>query len=84
MQCDGNPWEWYGPALPTATATVAADVDVYTAKNEPDGAGQVVGFVRQGDQVNLLTDCAPESWCQVSGMTVPGGRGWVWGHLNLP
>lgn len=70
------------PAAPTAT--VAADVDVYNAKNEPGGAGQVVGILRQGGAVKLLGDCAPESWCEVSGDVVPGGHGWVWGHLNLP
>jgi hypothetical protein len=69
---------------PTApTATVAADVDVYNAKNEPDGAGNVVGILRQGGVVTLPGDCAPESWCEVSGDAVPGGQGWVWGHLNL-
>jgi hypothetical protein len=69
---------------PTApTATVAADVDVYNAKNEPDGAGHVVGFLRQGGTVTLMSDCAPESWCEVSGDAVPGGDGWVWGHLDL-
>ncbi len=69
--------------VPAPTATVAADVDVYTAKNEPDGAGQVVGILRQGGTVKLMGDCAPESWCEVSGDAVPGGHGWVWGHLNL-
>jgi hypothetical protein len=71
-----------GPLPSTPTATVAADVDVYTAKNEPDGAGQVVGILRQGGAVNLVGDCAQESWCEVSGDAVPGGHGWVWGHLN--
>jgi hypothetical protein len=70
--------------LPTPSATVAADVDVYNAKNEPDGAGQVVGMLRTGNSVGLMGDCAPESWCEVSGDAVPSGRGWVWGHLTLP
>lgn len=69
--------------VPAPTATVAADVDVYNTKNEPDGAGQVVGILRQGGTVTLNGDCAPESWCEVSGDAVPGGQGWVWGHLNL-
>lgn len=68
---------------PIPSATVAADVDVYNAKNEPDGAGQVVGILRQGGAVTLVGGCAPESWCEVSGEAVPGGHGWVWGHLNL-
>lgn len=73
-----------GPAPSAPTATVAADVDVYNSKNEPDGAGQVVGILRQGATVTLAGNCAPESWCQVSGDSVPSGQGWVWGHLNLP
>lgn len=73
-----------GPVPIAPTATVAGDVDVYNAKNEPDGAGQVVGILRQGGAVKLVGDCAPESWCEVSGDVVPGGHGWVWGHLNLP
>ncbi|MGV0742555.1 hypothetical protein [Mycolicibacterium sp. XJ870] len=67
-----------------ATATVAGDVDVYNAKNEPDGAGQVVGILRVGQEVGLVGNCSPEAWCQVTGDTVPGGTGWVWGHLQLP
>lgn len=73
-----------GPVPSAPNATVAADVDVYNAKNEPDGAGQVVGILRQGGAVKLVGDCAQESWCEVSGDVVPGGHGWVWGHLNLP
>jgi hypothetical protein len=66
------------------TATVVEDVDVYDAKNEPDGVGHVVGILRGGKQVGLVGSCAPSSWCQVSGDSVPGGTGWVWGHLQLP
>ena len=73
-----------GPVQNAPTATVAGDVDVYNAKNEPDGAGQVVGILREGGAVKLMGGCAPESWCEVSGDVVPGGRGWVWGHLILP
>lgn len=76
--------DFSGPVPSAPTATVAADVDVYNAKNEPDGVGQVVGILRQGGSVKLAGDCAPESWCEVSGDVVPGGHGWVWGHLNLP
>jgi len=72
-----------GPDAPTATATVAADVDVYNAKNEPDGAGQVVGVLRAGNGVTLVGDCTPDSWCEVSGNSVPSGHGWVWGYLQL-
>jgi hypothetical protein len=68
-------------------ATVAADVDVYNVKNEPNGVGRVVGILRaepRPQQVELVGSCAPQSWCQVSGANVPGGTGWVWGHLTLP
>lgn len=74
----------YVDPVPSTTATVAADVDLYNAKNEPDGAGQVVGILRQGNTVSLSGTCAPESWCEVSGDAVPGHQGWVWGHLILP
>lgn len=62
---------------------VGEDVDIYNAKNEPDGAGQVVGILRVGTQVQPVGGCAPDSWCQV---TLPNGTttGWVWGHLQLP
>ena len=66
------------------TATAVGDVDVYSAKNEPDGAGHVVGILRKGSTVSLVGDCDAQSWCEVSGDAVPGQRGWVWGHLELP
>ena len=52
---------YVGPDQSAATATVAADVDVYNAKNEPDGAGQVVGILRRGDTVSLTGTCTPAS-----------------------
>ncbi|WP_345036332.1 hypothetical protein [Streptomyces sannanensis] len=64
-------------------ARVTEDVDVYNVKNEPDGAGHVIGILRLDQQVELVGSCAPESWCQVAGDNVPGGNGWVWGHLQL-
>jgi hypothetical protein len=70
------------PAAKTATV-VGEDVDVYNAKNEPDGAGQVVGVLPVGTQVQLAGSCAPSSWCRVTGTNVPGGNGWVWGHLQF-
>jgi hypothetical protein len=73
------------PATPaTPSATVTSDVDVYNAKNEPDGAGHVVGILRSGSQVQLVGSCQSQSWCQVSGAAVPSGKGWVWGALQLP
>jgi hypothetical protein len=73
------------PEAPPAPklATVISDVDVYNQKNEPDGAGNVIGILRQGTKVQLAGTCAPSSWCQVSGPNVPGGNGWVWGHLQF-
>jgi hypothetical protein len=82
-QQGGQPAQLAAPKL----ATVNADVDIYNAKNEPNGAGKVVGILRaepRPQQVELVGDCAPESWCQVKGPNVAGGQGWVWGHLNLP
>ncbi|MEU9986041.1 CAP domain-containing protein [Streptomyces sp. NPDC048045] len=86
----GNGWVWghlqFGQASPPAErmATVAGeDVDVYNVKNEPDGAGRVIGILRVGQQVKLVGSCQLESWCQVAGGNVPGGNGWVWGHLKF-
>jgi hypothetical protein len=80
-----GPPEAPAPQPSPRTATVVGeDVDVYNAKNEPDGAGQVVGILRVGRQVSLVGDCVPQDWCEVVGDQVPGGRGWVWGHLELP
>ncbi|MFF7751284.1 CAP domain-containing protein [Streptomyces sp. NPDC007971] len=86
----GNGWVWghlqFGQAPPPAErmATVAGeDVDVYNVKNEPDGAGRVIGILRVGQQVKLVGSCQLESWCQVAGDNVPGGNGWVWGHLQF-
>jgi hypothetical protein len=73
------------PVGKAKTATVVGeDVNVYNAKNEPDGAGTVVGILRVGQQVTLLDSCKPQAWCQVAGPAVPSGQGWVWGHLQLP
>jgi hypothetical protein len=69
---------------PIFATVIGGDVDVYNVKNEPEGAGQVVGILRVGDEVELVEKCAPESWCNVSGPKVPGGNGWIWGHLQLP
>jgi hypothetical protein len=71
------------PAAAPTAATVTSDVDVYNVKNEPDGAGHVVGMLSSGSQVQLVGSCQPQSWCQVSGAAVPGGQGWVWGALQL-
>jgi hypothetical protein len=73
------------PEAAPKSAIVVADVDVYNAKNEPDGAGQVIGILRAGQQVTLVGDCAPSSWCEVVSEFIPGQDVvWVWGHLQLP
>jgi hypothetical protein len=61
---------------------VVSDVDVYDVKNEPDGAGTVIGMLTTGDPVSLVTECKAKSWCKVSGDQVPTGSGWVWGALG--
>jgi hypothetical protein len=65
------------------TIAVAADVDVYNVKNEPDGTGHVIGALQAGNRVKLVGTCEPDSWCEVMGDSVPAGHGWVWGHLQL-
>jgi hypothetical protein len=62
------------PAPAPAPATVTGDVDVYDA---PGGDGNVIGILRQGQQVQLQGACNKDDWCQVV------GQGWVWGHLQF-
>jgi hypothetical protein len=72
-------------AAPAAEiATVTGDVDVYNAKNDPAGTGTVLGILRANNHVGVLGPCQPNDWCEVEGDQVPGGRGWIWGHLQLP
>jgi hypothetical protein len=61
-------------------ATVTSDVDVYDI---PGGNGKVTGILRGGNTVQLSGSCKPEDWCEVSGDAAPGGKGWVWGHLQF-
>lgn len=56
--------------------TVTGDVDVYDI---PDGVGQVIGMLRQGQQVPLVL-CRPDQWCKIRG-NGPGGMAWVWGEF---
>ncbi|MCV7424780.1 SH3 domain-containing protein [Mycobacterium yunnanensis] len=63
------------PAGTSATAT--GDVDVYDA---PGGGGNVTGTLRQGRSVQLV-ERRPDNWCHVTGASVPGGDGWVWGDF---
>ena len=71
------------PSSDLKTARVVSDVDVYDAKNEPDGAGVFVGILHSGNTVQLLGPCQKKAWCNVSGDAVPTGSGWVWGALDF-
>jgi hypothetical protein len=68
---------------PTPKATVTGDVDVYAAPNINDDLTPL-GILKGGKQVELVGPCQPEDWCQVKGPDVPGGQGFIWGHLQLP
>lgn len=70
------------------TATVTGDVDVYNIAwgEEPDEngvAGAKIGMLRAGQQVELAGACNPNDWCKVLSPELPGGDGFVWGHLSL-
>ncbi|RDH75986.1 hypothetical protein DVS77_23160 [Mycolicibacterium moriokaense] len=71
-----------GPVVAGTAARVSSDVDVYDNKNEPDGAGTIIGILKVDAPVQLLTDCQKKSWCKVSGDKVPTGSGWIWGALD--
>jgi hypothetical protein len=63
------------------SATVIADVDVYDA---PGGSGQVLGVIRVGDKVKVRAWPCADDWCDISGTTVPGGKGWVYSGPDYP
>ncbi len=66
------------PPPPTTNATVNADVDLYDV---PGGDGNVVGVLREGQQLHLLERRA-DHWCHVSGTAVAGhDTGWAWGDF---
>jgi hypothetical protein len=69
-------------------ATVTGDVDVYNiaADDIPgdDGVvGMKIGMLRAGQQVELGGPCNPNDWCKVISAELPGGLGFVWGHLQF-
>jgi hypothetical protein len=69
-------------------ATVTGDVDVYNiaADDVPgeDGVvGMKIGMLRAGQQVELGGPCNPDDWCKVLSSDLPGGLGFVWGHLQI-
>jgi hypothetical protein len=53
------------PAQPPGapTATVTSDVDVYDV---PGGGGKVIGILRQGDVVKVITACPSDDWCALA------------------
>jgi hypothetical protein len=69
-------------------ATVTSDVDVYNiaADDVPDGDGVVgvkIGTLRAGQQVELAGPCNPNDWCKILAPELPGGNGFVLGHLQF-
>ena len=69
-------------------ATVTGDVDVYNIAAdevpEEDGVvGAKIGMLRAGQQVELGGPCNPNDWCKVLSSELPGGNGFVWGHLQF-
>jgi hypothetical protein len=69
-------------------ATVTGDVDVYNIAAddvpEADGVvGEKIGMLRAGQQVELGGPCNPNDWCKVLSSELPGGNGFVWGHLQF-
>lgn len=78
-----GPWDSQGPLncgeAAITVQVVDEDVDVYDV---PGGVGNVIGILRVNSRVELVGDCRPQDWCQVKSPAVPGGQGWVWGHLK--
>ncbi len=72
------------PTQPKAkTATVVGEpVAVYPAPNVNDDQ-ESTGDLAVGSEVELVGECQPENWCQVKGAAVPGGQGFIWGHLKF-
>jgi hypothetical protein len=76
------------PAAPR-TATVTGDVDVYNiawgdVPDEETGVvGVKIGMLRAGQKVEIGDPCKPNDWCKVLTPELPGGLGFVWGHLSF-
>jgi hypothetical protein len=76
------------PAPQKTMATVTGDVAVYNiAHDEVDTGDGVVGVqigtLRAGQQVELGGPCNPNQWCKVISPDLPGGNGFVSGHLQF-
>ncbi|GFG51008.1 hypothetical protein CQY20_22370 [Mycolicibacterium agri] len=73
------------PGAPSKTAFVTTppeydEVDVY---DTPGGTGNVIGTIAKDKGVQANADCKPDDWCLIRGVAVPGGQGWMWGHLRF-
>jgi hypothetical protein len=58
------------PPLPTPTAVVTSDVDLYDVSG---GNGNIIGMLRQGQVVNVVKACTADDWCD---LTDPQGSAW--------
>lgn len=62
---------------------VGEDVNVYDRPNWPEGVATFLGILREGAQVLAAgSGCRMDDWCEVKGPDVPGGQGFIWGHLQ--
>jgi hypothetical protein len=68
---------------PVMATVVGEDVDVYNIAAGDDEGGVVIGMLRVGRQVELAGPCQPNDWCKVLVPELPGGNGFVWGHLQF-
>jgi len=69
-------------------ATVTGDVDVYNIAHDDvdtgDGVvGAKIGTLRTGQRVEIGDPCNPNGWCKVLAPELPGGNGFVLGHIQL-
>ncbi|HEX2286939.1 MAG TPA: hypothetical protein VHI10_19305 [Mycobacterium sp.] len=76
------------PEQPKTATVVGEAVDVYNIAHGdvPDENGVVgvkIGELQVGQQVQLGGPCKPEDWCKVLVPELPGGSGFVWGHLQF-
>jgi hypothetical protein len=72
-----------GAAEKTAFVTTPPEYDSVDVYDVPGGNGKVTGTVAKDKGVQVNADCKPETWCLIRGAAVPGGQGWIWGHLRF-
>jgi hypothetical protein len=66
-----------GPSQNGTATVVGGDVDVH------NGLGDVIGVLRDGQQVEVTGTCRPDSQCRVLSAELPAGFGFVQGHLQF-